>query len=91
MFLNLLLALSFSCLILSLSFLCSSVSEALFALSYSFLSELVLFFGFFVHARATLTYSRIQVSQVGFNWPDEGRINEYKGSYNLHFVLNSQN
>ena len=35
----LLLALSFSRLILSLSFLCSSVSEALFALSFSFLNE----------------------------------------------------
>ena len=30
---------SFSCLILSLSLICSSVSEALFALSFSFLSE----------------------------------------------------
>ena len=38
-FLVILLALSFSCLILSISFLCSSVSEALFALSFSFLSE----------------------------------------------------
>ena len=38
-FLVLLLALSFSCLILSHSFLCSSVSEALFTLSFSFLSE----------------------------------------------------
>ena len=35
----LLLALSFSRLILSLSFLCSSVSEVLLALSFSFLSE----------------------------------------------------
>ena len=35
----LLLALSFSCLILSLSFLCSSDSEVLLALSFSFLSE----------------------------------------------------
>ena len=41
---------SFSCLILSLSFLYSSVSEALFALSFSFLSERF----FFVHAKAAL-------------------------------------
>ena len=38
-FFVLLLALSFSRLILTLSFPCSSVSEALFALSFSFLSE----------------------------------------------------
>ena len=44
---------SFSCLILRLSFLCSSVSEALFALSFSFLSERF----FFVHAKAALAYS----------------------------------
>ena len=41
--LNFLLALSFLRLILSLSFLCSSVSEALFALSFSFLSEHCIF------------------------------------------------
>ena len=50
----LLLALSFSRLILSLSILCSSVSEALFASSLSFLSELL----FFVHAKAAQAYSR---------------------------------
>ena len=49
-FLVLLLALSFSRLILSLSFLCCSVSEALFTLIFSFLSE-----RFFVHAKAALT------------------------------------
>ena len=42
-FLVILLALSFSRLILTLSFLCSSDSEALFALSFSFLSERFLF------------------------------------------------
>ena len=52
-FLVLLLALSFSRLILSLSILCSSVSEALFALSFSFLSERLFF-----HAKAALAYSR---------------------------------
>ena len=41
---------SFSRLILSLSFICSSVSEALFALSFSFLSECYLL----VHAKAAL-------------------------------------
>ena len=47
-----LLSLTFSSLILSVSFLCS---EALFALSFSFLSKL--FFGFyFVHAKAALAY-----------------------------------
>ena len=40
--------------ILSLSFLFSSVSEALFASSFSFLSEHF----FFIHAKAALTYSR---------------------------------
>ena len=29
---------------------------------------------FFIHAKAALAYSRILVSQVGFNWPDEGKI-----------------
>ena len=53
-FLVLLLALSFMRLILSLSFLCCSVSEALFALSYSFLGECC----FYVHAKAALAYSR---------------------------------
>ena len=47
-----LLALSFSRLILSLSFLCSSVSEALLALSFSFLSERFFLSFFFVHAKA---------------------------------------
>ena len=45
---------SFSCLIFSLSLICSSVSEALFALSFSFLSEHF----FLVHAKAALVYSR---------------------------------
>ena len=43
-FLVLLLALSFSRLILSLSLLCSSIYEALCALSFSFLSERSFFF-----------------------------------------------
>ena len=47
---------SFSRLILSLSFLCSSVSEAMLTLSLSFLSER----SFFVHAKAALVYSRIE-------------------------------
>ena len=42
--------------ILSLSFLCSSVSEALFTLSFSFLSERF----FFVHDKAALACSRNQ-------------------------------
>ena len=45
---------SFSRLILSLSFLCSSVYETLFALSFSFLSERFSS----VHAKAALAYSR---------------------------------
>ena len=45
---------SFSRLILSLSLICSSVSEALFALSFSFLSEHF----FLVHAKSALAYSR---------------------------------
>ena len=42
--------------ILSLSFICSSVSEALFTLSFSFLSERF----FFVHDKAALACSRNQ-------------------------------
>ena len=53
-FLVILLVLSFSCPILSLSFLCSSVSEAPFALSFPFLSERF----FFVHAKAALAHSQ---------------------------------
>ena len=53
-FLVILLVLSFSRPILSLPFLCSSVSEALFALSFPFLSEHF----FFVHAKVTLAYSQ---------------------------------
>ena len=42
-----------------LSFLCSSVSEALFALRFLFLSERCFFFSFFfVHANAALAFSR---------------------------------
>ena len=54
-----LFTLSFLRLIVSLSLLCSSVTEALFALSFSFLNERCLyFFGFsFDHAKATLPYS----------------------------------
>ena len=45
-------------------FLSSSVSEALFALSFSFLSESL----FFVHNKVALAYSRNEgVSQVSFN------------------------
>ena len=51
-FLVLLLALSFSYLILSFAFLCSSVPESLFALIVSFLSEQVFFVLF--HAKAAL-------------------------------------
>ena len=53
-----LFALSFSRLILSLSPLCSSVTEALSALCFSFLSERCCFFGFFFdHAKAALPYT----------------------------------
>ena len=44
----------FSRLILSLSLLCSSVSDALFALSFSFISECF----YFVHAKSALAYSQ---------------------------------
>ena len=47
---------SFSGVILSFSFLCSSVSEALFTLSFSYLSERF----FFVHDKAALARSRNQ-------------------------------
>ena len=54
----LLLALSLSRLILSLSFLCSSVSETLFALCFSFISEHFSGF-FFVHGKAALAYVKM--------------------------------
>ena len=54
-FLGLFFALSFSRHILSLSYICFSVSEALCALSFSFLSERLLLL--FVHAKAALAYS----------------------------------
>ena len=54
--LSLLLALSFSRLILSLSFLCSSFFEAQFTLSFLYLSERF----FFVHDKAALARSRNQ-------------------------------
>ena len=57
----LLLALSFSHLTLTLSFLCSSVSESLLSLSFSFLSEC--FVVVFVHATAALAYSMVLTSQ----------------------------
>ena len=50
----------FSRLILSLSLLCS-VSEALFALSFSFLSESI----FFIHAKAALAYTVKLVMLMG--------------------------
>ena len=83
-----LLALSYSRPILSLSFICSSVSDALFALSFSFKVNIFFFGFFFIHAKTTLAYSReIRVSQVGFDLADEGRIKVSK----RHFVSNSQN
>ena len=57
-FLVILLSLSFSRPILSLSSICSSVSEALFALSFSFLSEHFFSGFFFIHAKAALAYIR---------------------------------
>ena len=63
-FFVLLLVLSFSHIILSLSFLCSSVSEALFALSFSFLSERSISSFFFVHAKAAQECS-IEMNNTG--------------------------
>ena len=51
-------SISFSRLILSLSFLCSSVYEALFDLSFSFLSERFSS----VHAKAALAYNNTGVT-----------------------------
>ena len=65
-FFVLLLALSFSRLILKLSLLCSSVYEVLFALSFSFLSDPCFFFIFiFVNAKAALAYSRNESHRSG--------------------------
>ena len=48
---------------------------------------------FFVHAKAALVI--VEMNNMGvavsFNRPDEGRIKNPSGSYNLHFVSNSQN
>ena len=51
-----LLSLSFFRLVVSLSFLCYSISEALFALSFYFLIEHLMLL--FVHAKAALAYGR---------------------------------
>ena len=59
-FFDLLLALSFSRLILSLSLLCSSVTEALFAFEFHISKWMLLFFSFFFdHAKAAPAYSSL--------------------------------
>ena len=58
MYFLVLLALSFSRLVLSLSFLCLSVSEALFALIKFVISQVNVVVVFPVHAKAALAYSR---------------------------------
>ena len=87
-FLILLLALSFSRLFLSLSFFCSSVFKALFALSLLFLSECF----FFVRAKAALAYSRNNnygCHRSVLTGLMKVELRSPSRSYNLLFVSNS--
>ena len=68
--------------ILSLSFLCSSVSEALFTLSFSFLSERF----FFVHDKAALARSRNGVT--GQSLPPKNDFEHARGLRNSAYAVN---
>ena len=68
--------------ILSLSFLCSSVSEALFTLSFSYLSERF----FFVHDKAALARSRNQYH--GCPLPPKNDFEHARGLRNSAYAVN---
>ena len=71
--------------ILSLSFLCSSVSEALFTLSFSFLSERF----FFVTDKAALARSRNQNRGVtGQSLPPKNDFEHARGLRNSAYAVN---
>ena len=68
--------------ILSLSFLCSSVSEALFTLTFSYLSERF----FFVHDKAALEHSRNRVT--GQSLPPKNDFEHARGLRNSAYAVN---
>ena len=71
--------------ILSLSFLCSSVSEALFILSFSYLSERF----FFVHDKAALARSLINNTGVtGQSLPTKNDFEHARGQRNSAYAVN---
>ena len=70
--------------ILRLSFLCSSVSEALFTLSFSYLSERF----FFVHDKAALARSRINNTGVtGQSLPPKNDSEHARGLRNSAYAV----
>ena len=72
-------------LILSLSFLCSSVSEALFTLSFSYLSERF----FFVHDKAALAVVEINNTCVtGQSLPPKNDFEHARGLRNSAYAVN---
>ena len=68
--------------ILSLSFLCSSVSEALFTLSFSYLNERFPF----VHDKAALAHSRNQFT--GRSLPPKNDFEHARGLRNSAYAVN---
>ena len=71
--------------ILSLSFFCSSVSEALFTLSFLYLSERF----FFVHDKAALVRSRINNTGVtGQSLPPQNDFEHACGLRNSAYAVN---
>ena len=70
--------------ILSLFFLSFSVSEALIALSFSFLSERF----FFVHAKAALARSPKRITRVSQSLPPKNDFEHARGSRNSAYAVN---
>ena len=71
--------------ILSLSFLCSSVSEALFTLGFSYLSECFIF----VHDKAALARSRNHNTGVtGQSLPPKNDFEHARGLRNSAYAVN---
>ena len=71
--------------ILSLSFLCSSVSEAQFTLSFSYLSERF----FFVHDKAALAVVEINnVGVTGQSLPSKNDFEHARGLRNSAYAVN---
>ena len=65
--------------ILSLSFLCSSISEALFTLSFSFLSERI----FFVMIKLLYYYSVVEINNMGVTGQSLPPKNDFEHAHGL--------